>query len=134
MSVATLYRRFREPSPFMLVGRNAELAMSAARTLERWNTLENERLVKIEAEYDPDPDASFYDTWEHLSERTRAELKERYYENCYVVSTYYRCPHCNEWVLADSISGCAGYDNPCSPFENCYVIEMMQAAIDKLTA
>lgn len=132
MSTASLYRDFRRHSPFMLVGHNAEQAIKAARILSRWRELEAAGLVKIEAEPDSDPDPSFYDTWEHLSERSRRELKRAYCEDCSVVTTSYRCNDCGEWKDVDSICGCSGYDDPCSPFENAYVIGLMETAIARV--
>ncbi len=33
-----------------------------------------------------------------------------------------------EWEMVDSIGMCVGYDDATSPFENCYVIDLMNAA------
>ena len=37
----------------------------------------------------------------------------------------------SKWEFADSIGMCC-YDNPLSPFENCYVIDLMRAALDQI--
>lgn len=37
-----------------------------------------------------------------------------------------------EWQQADSCGMHAGYENPLDPFENCYVIDEMQSALDAL--
>jgi len=116
----------------MLVGHNAELALESAKILDRWEQMEADGLVKIEAVYDDDPDPSFYDTWEHLSERSKEQLKQRYCEDCYIVQTYYRADAEFDWQWADSIGGCSGYNDPTSPFENCYVIDLMESAINQL--
>jgi hypothetical protein len=34
-----------------------------------------------------------------------------------------------EWRGVDGVSMCCGYNNPISPFENMYVIQMMREAI-----
>lgn len=133
MVIEELYRKFRHHSPFVLVGQNAKIALDAARTLRKWEELESNDLVKIESKPDDDPDPSFYDTWEHLSDRTREELKQAYCDDCWGVITYYRCPHCDDWKEADSVWGNSGYSDPCSAFENCYVIGLMQSAIEKAT-
>jgi hypothetical protein len=132
-AIHELYKRFRKQSPFMLVGENARLALDSAKTLAEFRRLEASGLVKIEAELDQDPDASFYDTWPHLSERSREELKQQYYNDCWVVSTSVRCNCCEQWKEVDTICGCSGYNDPCSPFENCYVIDLMQSAIEART-
>lgn len=132
MTITEHYREFRQHSPFMLVGENAKLSLEAARTYETWLELEANELVKIEAHPDYDPDPSFYDNWPHLSERSKQELKDRYCADCWVVAVYVRCRSCNQWRCVDSIGGNSGYDDPCSPFENCYVIDMMQTAIDNI--
>lgn len=135
--IVDLYRKFRKHSPFMLVGENARLALESAKTLARWKELEENGFVKIEKEFDDDPDPSFYDTWEHLSERTREKYKQEYCEDCWGVFVSFApeaCPHCgrcDDWEQADSIWGCACYDDPCDPFENCYVIGMMREAIEQ---
>lgn len=127
-----LYERFRKDSPFMLVGENAKLAWVSAQLLAKWQALEAEGLVRIESEPDDSPDPSFYDTWEHLSERTREQLKADYCDDCWGVLTYWRESTDAEWQDADSIWGNSGYDDPCSPFENCYVVDLMRSAIDQL--
>lgn len=38
----------------------------------------------------------------------------------------------NEWHHADSCGMHTGYKDPLSPFENCYIIGEMQAAIEAL--
>ena len=128
MSIETLYRQFRNHSPFMLVGQNAKITLDAARTFEQWNELESAGFVGIRAEFDPDPDPSFYDTWPHLSERSKSELKNRYRSDCWIVQTFIVNDEGEETVI-DSIGGCSGYDDPCCPFENCYVVDMMGETI-----
>jgi hypothetical protein len=34
-----------------------------------------------------------------------------------------------EWEGVDGVGMCAGYSDPCCPFQNCYVIEFMRQAI-----
>jgi hypothetical protein len=129
-----LYRRFRTDPPFMLYGSNAAQALSAAKTLLQFQELEEAGLVKIDYEPDQDPDASYIDDWPHLSERTRQRLKDEYYDTCVGVITYARTTEDDEWEDVDSIWGCAGYKDPTSPFENCYVIDLMDTAIKHATA
>jgi hypothetical protein len=113
----------------MLVGENAKLALSSAKVLERWRELESLGLAKIDAEPETEPDSSFYDMWEHLSDRTRDELKERYCDDCWQVTSWHRADTESEWEFSDSIGNCAGYADVTSPFENAYVIDLMASAI-----
>ena len=129
----SLYRQFRKSSPFMLVGENATQALNAARVIKRWQELEASGDVAISKQFDHDSDASFYDYWEHLSERTREQLKADYSADCWVVQTVVIDEFGTETVV-DSIGGCSGYDDPCSPFENCYVVGMMETAIKHIDA
>ncbi len=124
-----LYRKFREHSPFMLVGENARLALDAARTLAEWEQLEQAGLVTIEAT--PDQDYRVHDY--HSDKCTR----EHPCSECHYVELWGVWDVVTEWLTstddefetADSICGCV-YNDPCSPYENCYVIDMMRAAID----
>jgi hypothetical protein len=129
--IERLYRRFRKDSPFMLVGKNAQLALDSAKTLLAFQELESAGLARIISESDESPDASFYDTWEHLSERSKEELKQKYYDDCVGVIGQYRQSEDDEWEDLDSIWGCSGYTDPCSPFENCYVIDIMDATVER---
>lgn len=47
----------------------------------------------------------------------------------YWVVSEFRAPN-GEWMYADSIGMCI-YENPLDPFQNCYVPELMRAAIEK---
>lgn len=146
--VKALYRRFRADSPFMLVGENARLALDAARTLDRWEDLENAGYVQIIADNDQDAEND-WDCPTHCTRKNKARDREydapcsacRAWERdgAYYVQTQYRTDagdtsDGDEWETADGIGGCVGYKNACSPFENCYVIEMMRAAIDAYDA
>ena len=134
MTRLELYRKFRKNMPFMLIGESAKCAIDAAKTVERFYGLGFAGTVKIESVPDYSPDPSFYDSWHHLSERTRDKLKQEYCDNCYGVVVSVACPHCGEWQEVDSIWGCAGYDDPCSPFENYYVVGMMKSAIERVSS
>lgn len=124
-----LYRKFRQHSPFMLVGHNAQQALRAAKIFNRWMELLAKGLVRIWTELDSDADADFYDTWGHLSERTREKLKQAYYDDCWVVIVECRLSEDFKWQMVDSIGGCSGYIDPTSPYENPYVIDLMESAV-----
>lgn len=132
--ISAYYRKFRRSGMGGIVGQDASMCLRSARILDRWQDLENAGLVRIRTEFDTNPDPSFYDTWPHLSERTREALKEEYCNDCYGVIAEFRADRSDEWEQADSVWGCAGYNDPSSPFENCYVIDLMRAALKQLTS
>lgn len=48
--LVSLYQKFRQHSPFMLVGHNARLALHAAKTLIRFRQLEADGVVRMRCE------------------------------------------------------------------------------------
>lgn len=140
MTIHDIYHALRSSPVMMFVGDNAKRTLEDARTIHRFQELENAGLARITSEFDDDPDPSFYDTWTHLSKRSRQQLKQEYCEDCYVViaqvlRTYQtkngKRQH-TEWETVDSIGGCSGYKDPASPFHNCYVVDMMREAIKQI--
>lgn len=141
--IVKTYKRFRKDAPFMLVGRQAELALEAAKTLTTFRTLEDQGLVRIEAIPEEE---SYFDVFgdnEGLDRNGHPISREQARQNiidtlerdgCWYVVTEYLSPETEEWEHADSIGMCTGYNDPTSPFENCYVIQLMQEAIDKLAS
>ena len=130
--IQTLYKRFRQHSPFMLVGRNAELALESAKTLAVFRALEDQGLVRIEAH--PEEESYFDVFGEPDSERERKDLESTLERlGCWYVVSEFLSPESEQWEHADSIGMCV-YNDPTSPFENCYVIQLMREAIDKLGA
>jgi hypothetical protein len=129
----------------MLYGENAQQALAAAKTLIRFRELEDEGLVRIKAEPEEESYFGVYgkpDGYTDINgkrvtaeeERKRiCELIDR--DGCWWVVTEYKANTCENhthdaWEHADSVGMCI-YDDPTSPFENCYVIGMMDAAIEK---
>lgn len=126
------YKRFRAASPFMLVGHNAEQALSAANTLLAWNEGESAGLVRIVCEPEIDNYFDVHGEPDTESEKKRiVDVLER--DGCWHVKTEYWDEERQSWEFADGVGMNTGYKDPCSPFENCYVIGMMQAALDKIT-
>lgn len=125
------YKKFRLHSPFMLVGRNAEMALRSAKTLLRFEELEAEGKVRMKAE---DEYENYFDVYgEPETENERKEIIHQIetYGCVYVcseINNHCECCDNDEWEVADSIGMCI-YKNPLSPFENCYVIDLMAAAI-----
>jgi len=150
---AQLYSKFRANSPFMLVGSNAALALSSAKTLIRFRELEEQGKVRLRAEAEQD---SYFDVYgnedgytnaqghEVSAEQARENIIEQIErDGCWwVVSEYLETETCDiedckcqfhrkpreTWEQADSIGMCI-YNDPTDPFENCYVIDLMDAAI-----
>lgn len=60
-----------------------------------------------------------------------AEERKALYElidndGCYLVSSQFQCPCCDEWITADSIGMIIG--NPFEPSNNCYIPDLVAQA------
>jgi len=131
MELHQLYNQFRKHSPFIAVGRNAELALDAARTLHKWNELESAGLVRLRMEPEEE---SYFDVFgcEDISKKHDQALRDTVDRlGCYWVTSEYL--KCGTFEHADSIGMCV-YENPLSPFENCYIIQLMAEAISQVTS
>lgn len=139
-SIQRIYRRMRDS------GTNPVWALRSARIIHQFNSICDSRdnlepedigAVRIVSEYDSEP----YDPGDMLEPfcgsdgrwRSREENEKELnhmletYGNYVVMSQVWNG---HEWEMVDSIGGCAGYHDPCSPFENCYVPDLMRAAIE----
>ncbi len=129
-SILRNYLKFRQHSPFMLQGSNALLAMRAAHTLAEWDKLEANGRVRLETSPDEDCrkdwDCDRHCTDEHPCTACRLFASD----GAWQVVGEWRLSDDDEWESADSICGCVGYADPGSAFENCYVIDIMQATLD----
>lgn len=133
MKTTLKYLRFRE------CGMSAIHALSAAKTLLKWEAMEFDDRVRLRAEHEQENYFSVYgepDGYENAqghqvsAEQERKELCESFERDglwC-IVAEYFDG---EEWQMADSIGMCAGYKNPLDPFQNWYVPDLMQSAIDK---
>ena len=136
--VKSHYRRFRAAGIGGIVGQDAVACLHAARTLDRWNDLENDGLVQLEAI--PDDSYNYHDfdgadkcSKEHPCSECRAI--ERGDGPCFVQGGYRLDSDDRDgWVDVDSISGNVGYNNVLSPFENSYVIDIMYATLKAFEA
>jgi len=117
-----------------MTGRQAEMALRDARILAEWRELESEGKVRLIAEPEQE---SYFDVYgEPDSEKERKAIVEALEDKgCYWVASEYLTTCDNDehevWEQADSIGMCV-YDDPTDPFENCYVIDLMSSAIDKV--
>lgn len=120
--IKSYYQRFRAR------GERAKWALRNARTLEAWQDAENAGLVRIVAEPEQESYFSVYGTPDTEKERKAIEA-EIEHSGCWCVLTEY-LDDSGKWRHADSIGMCTGYDDPCSAYQNDYVPQLMQAALD----
>lgn len=136
-----MYHKCRKHKPFMLVGRDAECSLSAARTILRFQELESEGLVRMRAEPeeesyrdvfgDPEPgERNGHPRTQEDADKELDEILER--DGCWWTVAEWRKDDDSEWEQADSCGMHTGYSDPLDPFENCYVVQEMQSAIDAL--
>lgn len=133
-NIEKLYAKFRK------AGESASRALYAAKILNKWNDLESDGLVRIRAEAEQESYVDVYGKTEAYTDMngrrvTEEEaLKELYAilerDGCWVVFTEYMDGE--EWERADSVGMCTGYSDPTSPFQNCYVPDLMSAAIEAI--
>lgn len=102
--------------------------MTKAQIIHEFRKLEAIGFARISAEPETEDYFSVYGEPDSPEER-REILETINRTGLWSVTTYTRCPHCKQWQIADSIGMCTGYDNPCSPNENSYVLDLMLAAI-----
>jgi len=98
-------------------------------TIETFRALESDGQVRLRALPETD---SYFDVYgEPDSPEERQEIIDQIDRHgCWcVVSEFYAD---GAWHHADSVGMCAGYENPLNPAENCYVEDLMRAAIDAL--
>lgn len=120
-------------------GRTA-CALNSAKILAQWREMVSAGRVKIEAKPE---DENYFDVFgkpegytsaagRHISaDEERKEIEAQIERNgCWCVVAYYHDG--NRWQWADSIGMCVGYSNPCDPFQNDYVIDLMASALKAL--
>jgi hypothetical protein len=136
-----MYHKCRKQKPFMMTGRDAECSLSAAKTILRFRQLESIGLVRMRCEVEEE---SYHDVFGDLGPGERNghpmseadtrkklnELLERY--GCWWTVAEWRQDEDSEWEQANSCGMHTGYKNPLDPFENCYVVQEMQSAIDAI--
>ena len=132
-----LYAQCRAHKPFMLVGQDAACSLNSARTILRFRELEKEGLVRLRSEPEMENYFDVYGDPEGYTnaqghyvdaEKARTEIEDQIESmGCdWVVAEY--LDENGDWEHADSIGMCI-YNDPLSPFENCYVVGLMDSAI-----
>lgn len=128
------YRKARTHKPFMISGQDAAASLDAARTILRFRELESLGLVRIRAEHEQ---GSYFDVYgEPDTQREREAVIDAIDRNglSWVTTEVRRtCERCEDeqWEHADSAGMCI-YADPCDPYDNPYVVDLMRAAIDKV--
>lgn len=134
-----MYRKCRTRKPFMLVGRDAECSLRSAKTILAFRQLESDGLVRMRCEPEEE---SYFDVygkpeleWRNGHTLSREETDKNLEALLELDGVWWTVAEWfdgYEWQQADSCGMHAGYKNPLDPFENCYVIQEMQSAIDAL--
>lgn len=131
--LAPIYKQFR------VAGNNAAVSLRSAKTVLAFRKLESEGLVRMRVEPETE---SYLDSYgepeEYIAQDGRhVSAKEALEELLHTLETYGCWWTCSEvlvdgtWEHADSCGMHTGYKNPLCPVENCYVVDEMQAALDK---
>jgi len=121
--VAKEYRRFRE------AGYGPIESLRSARIVVRFRELEWEDRVRIQVEDDQhytwnETDPEEYEKWGYLGVvGTIGQVR---------VDTESDPEDDAAWESVDSCWGHVGYNRPCDPVENCYVVEHMRACIEAI--
>jgi len=131
-NVLKLYRKFRSVGIGGIYGQNAMDCLRNARIVDEFENGEYSNNLRIIAEEESD---NYFDVMgrnciSEKEDKRQEEIIERLGNWC--VSAQYRLSDDSDWIHADSIGMCTGYENPASPFENGYVPDLMKSAIDAL--
>jgi hypothetical protein len=125
-TIAEDYRKFKETSGYCTPPGKAACALRSARVLADWRKAEKAGLVRLLAEEEQENYFDTYGTPDDPKEvKAIADTIDRL--GCYRIYTETWVN--GRWLFADSIGMCV-YRNPLDPFENCYVIDLMQEALD----
>lgn len=124
----------------MLVGEDAACSLRAARTILAFREKEREGKVRMRKEEEQEnyfdvygkPDGYTNAQGHWVSQKEAIKELEELLERDGVWWTCSEWFNGEEWEQADSCGMHTGYKNPLDPFENCYVVQEMQAALDKL--
>jgi len=130
-----LYLRARTEKPFMQSGCDAACSLATAKTILAFNDAEKRGLVRLRCEPESE---SYFDVYGEPEPRRGQSQKDANKELEATLErdgVWWTCSEYfdgEEWQHADSCGMHAGYKDPLSPWENCYIVQEMQAAIDEL--
>ena len=131
MSVRSLYLKARK------AGYPASQAYHAAKIVHEFNQRDDVR-IRCEDEQssyfdvygEPEGYTDIYGRW-HSPEQERKEIEDRIERlGLWVVYSEALDPQTGEFEMVDSVGMNEGYRDPCDWLENCYVPQLMQAAIE----
>lgn len=129
---------------FRLAGYTPACAFRAARMMARFAKLESAGLVRLYAEPEQEDYFSVFgepDGYDGANgKRVSAGQERKEIEDTlerlgnWVVVTEWRGSEDSEWSSADSVGMCTGYNDPCSPLDNCYVPDLCAEAVRQAQA
>ncbi len=134
----------RDYSRFRGAGYGAAQSLRAAKACAEFRKLESAGLVRVRYEEEQEDYFSVFGEPEGYTDLNgkRVSAKQEREEmcrtlerdGCWIVFTEYRASESDAWAIADSVGMCSGYKNPVSPTENCYVPDLMRAAVKAVEA
>lgn len=104
-------------------------ALYVARTIRRWDAMDNDvRIVAYPEE------ESYFAVYGKEDTPERQKEMERILDSlgCWYVVGEIKNPDTDEWENIDGVGMCAGYEQPCDPYENAYVADIMNAVMDEV--
>jgi len=129
-----LYHKFRK------AGYTPPEALYSAKVWTAFEELESQGLVRLQADYEEE---CYFDVFGepegYIDENGQTITPEQEKANIidmierlgnYYIYSQARCSECGQWQTLDSVGHCVGYEYPLSPYDNCYVVDLCQAAID----
>lgn len=124
-----LYAKCRASKPFMLVGSDAKCSLQTARTILAFRQAEADGLVRMRMEPENE---NYFDVYGCEDDPKHQKEMEDIIER---LGCWWTCSEFfdgDEWQEADSCGMHTGYRDPLDPFQNCYVVDEMRAALDAL--
>jgi len=119
------YKQFKAERPAHVVGQFSANCLQYAKILQVFDDLGDSVRIQCEPE-----EENYYDVYGiPESDKEKRQLAESLEKGCWYVFSEYKCPCCGQWNRADGIGMCVGYNDPCLPFENNYVIDLMDSAV-----
>ena len=125
------YKKFRAAGMGGIVGEDAKNCLHAARILMQWEDGEDDEKVRLRICPEGENYFSVYGE-ENISKKEDDNIRKQIdLWGCVSIISEYRDEN-DRWHIADSIGMCI-YKNPASPFENCYIIDLMESALAHVT-